>query len=490
MATSTVPDLVGASIGAAQPTGREGAAWQATTTAFVKRHAVLIYFALTFALSWGVLLPVTRGPLSASGNDRMANPLFLLAILAAPLAPAAASVLLTGLLDGRAGYRELLGRLRHWRVGWRWYVAALLAGPLPILAAALLAILLRSPAFLPSIFTAPAPLSLVLLGVATGVMAGIFEEVGWTGFAVPRLRRQHGLLGTALLVGLVWGAWHFPVFWRGDSFSGALPFAFLLAQLFAWLPAYRVLLVAAHDRTASLPVVMLMHASLSASTLILARPNLSDAQSLANLLTWAAVLWVVAGTVVMANRRQVRSPARPRPGSPRGSPAVGVTSHVPDPHVLRAINPFMAALLRSPLHGVLSRQMFLLTVTGRRSGRQFTLPLGYVRDGDALLVVSQHSEQKRWWRNLRGGAPVALHLRGHRMTGCAEVIERPVAVAAEIERLIARLGPREASARLYMDLDVTPPLTRDQLAQALAGVVLVRVIPDRAGQRATERRAA
>jgi membrane protease YdiL (CAAX protease family) len=271
---------------------------------------VLIYFVLVFAISWGALLPVTRGPLSGSGNDRMANPLFLLAILAAPLAPTAASLLLTGLLDGRAGYRELLGRLGRWRVGWRWYAAALLAGPLPILlAAALLAVLLRSPEFLPGIFTAPAPLGLVLLGVATGLVAGIFEEVGWTGFAVPRLRRQHGLLGTALLVGLVWGTWHFPAFWRADSFSGALPFAFLLAQLFAWLPAYRVLLVAAHDRTASLPVAMLMHASLSASTLILARPGLSDAQSLANVLTWAAVLWVAAGVVVLTNRRQPAGPS-------------------------------------------------------------------------------------------------------------------------------------------------------------------------------------
>jgi len=64
---------------------------------------VLAYFALTIVLSWGALLPITGGPLSASGNDRMANPLFLLAILAAPLAPTAASLLLTGLLDGRAG---------------------------------------------------------------------------------------------------------------------------------------------------------------------------------------------------------------------------------------------------------------------------------------------------------------------------------------------------------------------------------------------------
>ena len=69
--------------------------------------------------------------------------------MAGPLAPVA-SVLLTGLLDGRVGYLELLGRLRRWRVGGRWYAAALLAGPLPILAAGvLLAALLRSAAVSP-----------------------------------------------------------------------------------------------------------------------------------------------------------------------------------------------------------------------------------------------------------------------------------------------------------------------------------------------------
>jgi len=84
------------------------------------------------------------------------------------------------------------------------------------------------------------------------------------------------------------------------------------------------------------------------------------------------------------------------------------------------------------LDGLVSRQIVLLAYTGRRSGQRFTLPLGYVRDGDALLVVSQHSEQKRWWRNLRGGASVALQLRGRRGTGRAEVVETPLAVTAEI----------------------------------------------------------
>src|SRR5579884_1140426 len=80
-------------------------------------------------------------------------------------------------------------------------------------------------------------------------------------------------------------------------------------------------------------------------------------------------------------------PVRPPPPAQPDSPLPVVASRAPDPRVMRFVNPVVAALLRSPLHGLLSRQVFLLTVTGRRSGRRFTLPLGYVRDGDALLVV-------------------------------------------------------------------------------------------------------
>ena len=158
---------------------------------------------------------------------------------------------------------------------------------------------------------------------------------------------------------------------------------------------------------------------------------------------------------------------------------VVIASRAPDLRMMRFFNPVIRALLRSPLHSLLSGQILLLTYTGRRSGRQYTLPVGYVRDGDALLVVSQHSELKRWWRNLRGEVPVAVLLRGELVNARADVIEDPAAVAAEVDRLIERLGAKEASRQLYMSLDVVPPLTRDQLAQALHGVVVVRITPQR-----------
>ena len=145
---------------------------------------------------------------------------------------------------------------------------------------------------------------------------------------------------------------------------------------------------------------------------------------------------------------------------------------------MRFFNPVMRALLRSPFHRLLSGQILLLTYNGRRSGRQYTLPVGYLRDGDALLVVAQHSELKQWWRNLRDGAPVVVLVRGRWMPARPDVIEECTAVAAEVERLIVTLGAREASRRLYMSLDLAPPPTREQLAQALHGVVVVRITPE------------
>ena len=132
------------------------------------------------------------------------------------------------------------------------------------------ALSLSSRAFLPNILTTSDTAALLLMGLAYGLLGGGFcEELGWTGFAVPQLRLRRGVLTTGLIVGALWGAWHFPLFWERDSFSGALPLALLLVRLFSWLPAYRVLMVWAYDRTGSLLVAMLMHASLTACTLIL-----------------------------------------------------------------------------------------------------------------------------------------------------------------------------------------------------------------------------
>jgi len=104
-------------------------------------------------------------------------------------------------------------------------------------------------------------------------------------------------------------------------------------------------------------------------------------------------------------------------------------------------NPFLIALLRSPLHGLLSQNFAVLTLTGRRSGKPVTLPVNYLRNGEALSIVS--FRHRTWWRNLRGGAPVTVQLAGQTRQGHGEVFEDTEAVAAGLVAF-ARADPRYA----------------------------------------------
>jgi membrane protease YdiL (CAAX protease family) len=270
-----------------------------TIRPFIKMHPIPIYFALTFALSWGGWL------LLAGGAPMRFDPRFMFIVLAGPIAPAIAGLLMIGVSDGRSGYRELLARLLRWRVQARWYGVALLPAPLvAIMTAVLLAWSLRSPEFLPAIFTTADPVGLLLPGVIGGLLVGLCEELGWTGFAIPRLRPRYSLLATGLLVGVPWGAWHAPLFLRSDSFTGALPLALLLLQLFSWLPAYRVLMVWAYDRTGSLLITILMHVSLSATSIIFPPPAMSDIESLTSILVSSATWWLLVAALTVSNRGQ------------------------------------------------------------------------------------------------------------------------------------------------------------------------------------------
>lgn len=109
-------------------------------------------------------------------------------------------------------------------------------------------------------------------------------------------------------------------------------------------------------------------------------------------------------------------------------------SHTPFVVVNRVVNPVVRAVLRSPAHGLLSGHLALLTVTGRRSGRAFTFPVGYRRDGDRVTVGVDWPERKLWWRNLSDAAPVEIWLAGVRRIGTAHARgDEHAGVTVEIE---------------------------------------------------------
>jgi membrane protease YdiL (CAAX protease family) len=278
-----------------------------TINDFVKNHPVLSFFALVFAIGWGSILILAGGPGDIPTNEEQFERLMPWLMVVWLAGPSVAGIVLTGLVYGREGFRNLLSRMRRWRVGAGWYALALLTAPLLYVGVSL-ALLLTSPEFVPGILATSDKAFLLLFGIGWGLIGGgLLEELGWTGFATPALLRQrYGVLTTGLIVGVLWGVFHWPVNgWAGATLSGALSVAISLPlQLFftvAGLTAYRVLMVWVYERTGeSLLVAMLMHASLTASMIILP-PLVTGMAYLTYNLVFTAVLWVVVGLVAVAN---------------------------------------------------------------------------------------------------------------------------------------------------------------------------------------------
>jgi uncharacterized protein len=286
-----------------------------TIETFIQRRPVLLYFILTFVISWGGIL-IAVAPAGFPGNPEQVE--FSIALVANEAGPLLAGILLIALVYGRAGLRTFLARLLRWRVGARWYGVALLATPL-LATAILFALSLASPLFLPSIVTTDDKASLLLLGIGVGLFGALFEEPGWTGFAIPELRRRYGILATGLIVGLLWGMWHFLLtFWASGDSSGAFSLSLLLPPLLfyvAVLPVYRVLMVWVYDRTnGSLFVAMLMHASLIASTLFVLMPVATGAALSTYYLVLSAVLWVIVAAIALANHGHLSRQSKPPAG--------------------------------------------------------------------------------------------------------------------------------------------------------------------------------
>ena len=113
------------------------------------------------------------------------------------------------------------------------------------------------------------------------------------------------------------------------------------------------------------------------------------------------------------------------------------------PTVPPVVSKFMKFVLRSPLHGMVSKTVLLITFTGRKSGKTYTTPVDYSLDGD-LVTIFTHAE---WWKNLRNGAPITLRIRGRDFQGLAEpVADDKVAIAAGLS---AHLRKVPSDARYY-----------------------------------------
>jgi len=134
-------------------------------------------------------------------------------------------------------------------------------------------------------------------------------------------------------------------------------------------------------------------------------------------------------------------------------------------------NPMMIWLLKSPLHGMISKGVMLVTVTGRKSGRSISTPTNYLRDGNTLWIVSWR--ERKWWRNLRGGANVRVLLAGKSVEGRGQVIEEEKAVAQSLFDYYRKV-PKVAKY-VQIGLDATGLPVSADCERAAQKMVVVRI---------------
>jgi len=275
---------------------------------FIRRRPLACYFSLVYLLS-GVALVVIGLPKLDGTAQRSVLPLVVFPVMVAGVG--LTGITLTAATGGRAGLQELGARFRR-RVA-RWWLAVLLIPPAGILAVLGGLSLGVSSQFTPQFF---------VFGIAAGVVAGFCEEIGWTGFAYPRMRARLGWLPAALLLGVLWGLWHLPVV---DSLGAASPHGSSWPEFFAAfiavLAAIRVLIAWTYEHTGSLRLAQFLHASSTGSLVMLSAPRVTPAQEALWYAIYAAVLWAIVITVISLQRRlsspiEARPPAQPATASP------------------------------------------------------------------------------------------------------------------------------------------------------------------------------
>ena len=246
---------------------------------------LLGYFGFVCALSWALWFAA----------DAVVSPgLSIVSVYLGVFTPGIVALGLTYREHGGAGARRLLGRLVQWEVGARWFAFALL---FMFSVKLLVALFVRiSTGAWPVFGSEPVPLMFAAAIGSTLIGGQVGEELGWRGYALPRLARTMGLPLASVLLGVIWAAWHLPLFFilGGDTVGQSFPF-YLLQVI-----AISVAIAWAYMKTrGSLLVTMLFHAAVNNTKDIVASgvPGATNPWLLhASLVGWTTlgILWSCA----------------------------------------------------------------------------------------------------------------------------------------------------------------------------------------------------
>lgn len=221
----------------------------------IKQNPLVVFLVLTFAITWALWIPAAlaklNGQAPALGPDTFPGGL-------ARWAPGIAAVLVTAVLAGRPGIRDLLRPAVIWRVPIGWYAAALLLPPvLLLLSQGIDSLLGRSAPVVSPLESLSGPLAFVIPVMVLLAVPGSFaEELGWRGFALPALQDRMNAVNASIVIALFWGAWHIPIY----LYYGETGIPAILLSIFNFIPGSILYTWLYNNTRGSLLPVTLYHA--------------------------------------------------------------------------------------------------------------------------------------------------------------------------------------------------------------------------------------
>ena len=187
-----------------------------TVTDSLRRHSIWVFFLLSYLFSWVCWIPLSQG--SDSG---------LFAILGR-FGPTFSALFLLLLYEGREGVGDIITRLKIWRVGLRWYLFAFFSTAIIVLLSIWISVLIYG--YSP-IFNDPRQLYLIIPAFLYVLFLSVLgEEIGWRGYALPRLQGRYSALTSSVIIGVIWSLWHLPLFWMEGDFHSEIPLSLFLIQ--------------------------------------------------------------------------------------------------------------------------------------------------------------------------------------------------------------------------------------------------------------------
>ncbi len=179
----------------------------------MKRRPILSFYILAFAISWLGWFPAVAGSRGIAPFD---NSAFQLLLTLSAVGPALAAIIVTAVSDGKVGVNLLLKPLLQWRVGAIWLILSIVTPALLFVVAKLVTSALGLAAAPPS--QGDNLVAVALSVLVLSLVSNPWEEIGWRGFALPRLQSHNALFAT-LVIGVLWGLWHVPFFldWQSDG---------------------------------------------------------------------------------------------------------------------------------------------------------------------------------------------------------------------------------------------------------------------------------